>query len=184
MHSNSKKTHCNAGHLLSGSNLRVKTRNNGSRRRECITCNRQQAVARYWRDRKKGIPVPDLHTPESKKRAGRRYRRRHRASINAHRREWRKNNPEKVLTARLREKYRISLDHFKFLLEVQNNRCALCSAPLHSNLGRNGFVVDHSHQTGKVRGLLCRPCNNVLGQARDNPEVLRKAAIYVESHLD
>lgn len=42
--------------------------------------------------------------------------------------------------------------------------------------------IDHNHDTGKIRGVLCARCNHTLGHARDNPEILRALAIYLEEH--
>lgn len=42
------------------------------------------------------------------------------------------------------------------------------------------MVIDHDHATLKVRGLLCRHCNLVLGHAKDNPQLLRMLADYLE----
>ncbi|MGW5778363.1 endonuclease domain-containing protein [Streptomyces sp. NPDC003863] len=43
--------------------------------------------------------------------------------------------------------------------------------------------VDHDHRTGKVRGVLCFSCNAALGQFKDRPDVIRRAAAYVEGNL-
>lgn len=55
----------------------------------------------------------------------------------------------------------------------QNGVCAICqaAAPVH---------VDHDHETGTVRGILCFPCNAALGHLRDDPLVIRRAARYLE----
>ena len=42
--------------------------------------------------------------------------------------------------------------------------------------------IDHNHETGKVRALLCGPCNVALGGFRESPTLLRAAAEYIESH--
>ena len=63
-----------------------------------------------------------------------------------------------------------------YLFEAQNGRCAICNGTRRQRLS-----VDHCHKTGRVRGLLCRMCNGrLLTSARDNPEVLRNAANYLE----
>jgi hypothetical protein len=61
------------------------------------------------------------------------------------------------------------------MLAAQGGLCAICKvAP--------GGHVDHDHETGAVRALLCFNCNGGLGQFKDNPEVLHAAAYYVQFH--
>lgn len=57
-------------------------------------------------------------------------------------------------------------------------KCEGCGESRHSWLH-----VDHDHKTGKVRGVLCFNCNGALGQVRDNPDLLRRLATYLEKHL-
>ena len=65
----------------------------------------------------------------------------------------------------------------------QDYKCYLCGSE-GFNIGKNNhtenLAVDHDHKTGKVRKLLCHNCNRALGLFKDNAEVLRKAAQYVE----
>jgi len=70
-------------------------------------------------------------------------------------------------------KYDLTPEEFRELAEKQNGRCAICfeSAPL---------VVDHSHETGQVRGLLCGKCNSTIGYARDNITILEAAINYIK----
>lgn len=56
----------------------------------------------------------------------------------------------------------------------KNKRCAICSST------RN-LQVDHSHNLNLIRGVLCQSCNLILGLAKDNAEVLRAAADYLET---
>lgn len=79
----------------------------------------------------------------------------------------------------LREKYGIGLHQYESLFESQSGACYLCGTKQFKNL-----AVDHNHTTGKVRRLLCSPCNQALGLFKDNPEVMRKAADYVESDFE
>lgn len=70
------------------------------------------------------------------------------------------------------------------ILADQNGACKLCHRVETGT--RNGKVkalaVDHDHETGHVRGLLCEHCNTGLGKLRDDPETLRRAADYIERH--
>ena len=81
---------------------------------------------------------------------------------------------------RLSNNYGMTIDDFEVLLKRQNHRCFGCMINIDENTAR----VDHDHDTGKVRGLLCDHCNWVLGHARDNPRVLRRLMAYLDKDLD
>lgn len=70
-----------------------------------------------------------------------------------------------------------SSDYYRMLSD-QKGVCAICSLP--PPKGKR-LVIDHDHDSGEVRGLLCNNHNLLLGFAADNPEILRKAANYLES---
>ena len=55
--------------------------------------------------------------------------------------------------------------------------CMVCGLELS---GDRYTHVDHSHATGQVRGLLCKPCNNLIGFARDNIQTLKNAVEYLK----
>lgn len=87
----------------------------------------------------------------------------------------------------LLQRYGISLADWDRMFEKQGGRCAICMRHegdllARKNLSR-GFraklVVDHCHMTGKIRGLLCDECNNLLGRARDDVTVLSRAIAYL-----
>jgi hypothetical protein len=50
----------------------------------------------------------------------------------------------------------------------------------HTSFKHNPLVIDHDHTTGEVRGLLCPTCNAGLGHFKDSPELLLKAALYLQ----
>ena len=78
-------------------------------------------------------------------------------------------------TYHLTRRYGITAEESDALLEAQRGLCGICrTAP--------AAHVDHDHDTGEVRELLCFNCNGGLGQFKDDPEVLRAAADYVERH--
>lgn len=63
------------------------------------------------------------------------------------------------------------------MLAKQNHACAVCK--LTDPKGVGSWHVDHDHNTGAVRGLLCHHCNLLLGHAADDPERLRQAIHYL-----
>lgn len=76
-------------------------------------------------------------------------------------------------------KYGVTLDWYNAQIERQGGRCAICQEV---PTGERPWHVDHCHDSGIVRELLCGPCNTGLGHMRDNPAVLRAAADYLERH--
>jgi hypothetical protein len=77
-------------------------------------------------------------------------------------------------------KLRYGLEHSQWeeIRKEQNYSCMICGIE-ETALGRK-LDVDHCHDTGVVRGVLCNPCNTVLGHARDKIEVLEAAAEYLK----
>ena len=68
----------------------------------------------------------------------------------------------------------------------QKGRCAICNKPLNLNLIQNGSraCADHVHTVPpKPRGILCTNCNAMVGQAQENPNILRAAASYIEKFM-
>jgi hypothetical protein len=69
-------------------------------------------------------------------------------------------------------------------LRAQGGRCAICQEPetmdrQRANGGSISLAVDHDHETGVVRGLLCARCNRAVGLLRDNPDYCQAAAEYL-----
>jgi hypothetical protein len=80
-------------------------------------------------------------------------------------------------TYHLKRRYGITAADADAMLEAQGGLCAVCQAA-------PAVHVDHDHETGAVRALLCFNCNGGLGQFKDDPAVLRAAADYVERHRE
>jgi hypothetical protein len=81
---------------------------------------------------------------------------------------------------RLNKKFGMSLTDRDNLAKSQNYSCAICSKP--ESKCANGLYVDHDHQTGNVRALLCRECNVGLGYFSDQEDLLLKASDYLRKH--
>jgi len=103
-------------------------------------------------------------------------------------RRWRDENLDAERRRRLKREYGITPEDFTRMLGEQNGRCAICGTeikgilePLLDGL-RTGIHIDHDHATGKVRGLLCGPCNKGLGHFKDNLARMRAAIDYLEKH--
>jgi len=72
----------------------------------------------------------------------------------------------------------ITIEDYEEMLEEQNGRCSICGKH-HTEEGK-ALAVDHCHETGKVRGLLCSCCNTAIGLLQDNTDLLRNAIDYLE----
>ena len=75
--------------------------------------------------------------------------------------------------------YGIDINRYNQILESQNYACAICGSTETGGKGKKHFSVDHCHTTKKVRGLLCKSCNIMLGEAKDNTRILSKAIEYL-----
>jgi hypothetical protein len=89
-------------------------------------------------------------------------------------------NPERTRNNDLKRNYGITLQEHQEMYEEQNGVCAVCEKPGDGKWKK--LCVDHDHKTGKVRQLLCRNCNMVLGQVNDNPNLLSDMILYLQKH--
>lgn len=89
-------------------------------------------------------------------------------------------NPQKYRDKQRARYYGVTPEECETLLQAQGHRCAICRAD--QAQGRGHWHLDHDHNTKKVRGFLCKNCNNGLGFFGDNPERLEQAAAYVRRH--
>ena len=95
-------------------------------------------------------------------------------------RRQRRSEPDRYAKERgwmLNRLYGISTDEYDAMLAEQGGLCAICRGP-QTSISPN-LCVDHCHDTGKVRGLLCNGCNGGLGLLKDSPELLRNAIDYL-----
>lgn len=94
--------------------------------------------------------------------------------------DWRKRNPANAKRSdfyrRIKQAYGLTRAQYDALEADQNGRCAAC----HDKLGTgHARAVDHCHDTGRVRGLLCRHCNVALGHVRDDQRRLQSLIVYL-----
>ncbi len=100
-------------------------------------------------------------------------------------RKWRAINAEKAKDGDLKKSYGIGIKEYRSMFLEQYGVCKICGKR-EANLDRNGspisLAIDHCHETGRVRGLLCSNCNRGMGFLKDNADILRKAAEYIEEN--
>lgn len=115
-------------------------------------------------------------TDEQKRESDRRYYAANAEARKTSVREYKRDNPRKVLAYRLKQ-FGLTIEQYDALLEEQDDRCAICVSPYP---GQRNWHVDHDHNIGKVRGLLCSACNTGLGHFQDDPARMRAAIAYLE----
>lgn len=71
--------------------------------------------------------------------------------------------------------YGLTVEEYDTILAAQGGMCAICEG----SPGARRLHVDHDHETGRVRGLLCLSCNTLLGNAHDQPSILAAALEYL-----
>jgi len=97
---------------------------------------------------------------------------------------WMKLNASQLRDKQLQRDFGINIEQYQEMLIAQGGVCAICGKG-ETSLTRKGKVrglaVDHDHQTGQIRGLLCSRCNQVLGRVEDNVDILQSMIDYLEA---
>lgn len=136
------------------------------------------------------IDCPSVPSPERQKIYRKQYVKRNKDKVKAYMNNWnkenRKINPEYYANSMLKYLYGITGLQRQEMEVKQNGVCAICKKP-ESVLNRRNEVralsVDHSHVSGKVRGLLCTRCNQAIGLFKEDPETFLQAYKYLQEHL-
>lgn len=84
-----------------------------------------------------------------------------------------KSPPESIRKWDLKRKYGLAFEQYEEMYQAASGACEICRTPLPV------LHVDHDHDTGEVRGLLCRPCNQGIGHFRDDVDLLASAGLYL-----
>jgi len=133
--------------------------------RKCRTCGVEKELEEFYKSGRKGRPE-ERHT-ECKECTKARVRTNH--------------CPLRSRSNSLIRNYGITLEDYDNMYEQQDGCCAICGTTEPG--GRwNHFAVDHNHETGVVRELLCQSCNTALGLFQDSSHILRLAANYLDKH--
>jgi hypothetical protein len=142
--------------------------NRDGHRNDCIPCNAAAHRERHARN------------PEPARERAKKWNREHPESVaermEAYRRSGKKATVDRA--SHLKRTFGIAQGDYDAMLAAQGGGCAICGRPPSAKISLH---IDHDHDDGRIRGLLCFVCNNGLGQFQENPERLRKAAAYVEA---
>jgi hypothetical protein len=130
----------------------------------CPTCKEYKSLEDYWKGQYSCIPC----TKEKQKN------------------RWASRSPKKRLHQHLKYKYGVTEEKLMETLDKQENACAICREALPDLLvyenRRRGYAIDHNHNSGEFRGVLCTNCNTLLGMAKDNKDILFAAINYLEAN--
>lgn len=116
---------------------------------------------------------------DAKKEANRRWREANPEKNRAANKNWRDANADRIRENNLR-RMGFTTQLFTEMLDLQSHKCAVCSTDL-KELPTKKVHADHCHSTMTPRGVLCHCCNAGLGLFKDNPDLLRAAADYLET---
>jgi hypothetical protein len=146
---------------------------------------RQHAKAHYWANREKcleyhkrrfHIKKVDPEFREKRRQYSKQYAENNKEKLKIQRREYyQKTKEQRQAYGRMlhyKKKFGITIAERDALFAANNGLCHICS-----RVPSEG--IDHDHDTGRIRGALCDPCNLILGYAKDNPEILLLAADYL-----
>lgn len=111
------------------------------------------------------------------------YVQKNREKVYKKKKEWNKNNPNKVkkwdFEKGIKYRYGLSIDKYNEMLNDQNNKCAICNENF---THKNKPCIDHNHEDLKVRALLCRKCNALIGLSNENIIILYNSIKYLEKY--
>jgi hypothetical protein len=127
---------------------------------------RIHALNQKWREKNK----------ESHLAKAREYHHKNREEILPKKRKRWKENAALISAKRRFENYGLTPEDFDHMILERAGCCDICLQPAL-------LVVDHNHETGKVRGLLCDQCNQAIGLMRDDAERLKSAAVYLTAGM-
>lgn len=95
--------------------------------------------------------------------------------------EYRERKRKRQSELYFKNKYNLSIDDYEKIVMSQNFACLICGR--HQDELEQKLFVDHDHETGRVRGLLCSSCNSLLGYSKDNISILESAIEYLVKNL-
>lgn len=155
----------------------------------CCKCGEEKPVSEFHKDKNSS----DGYTYQCKACRNAKYKEYYHANADKMKekrestKEYRKeyyNDPERKLQYRkkyIEREFGINYEQYDQMLKEQKGVCAICGCP-ETKPNAKYLAVDHNHETGIVRGLLCNNCNRALGLLKDNKEILQSAIKYLEKY--
>jgi Recombination endonuclease VII len=143
---------------------------------------------REWRAKRKAAGLPTEYRTDEQKRARAlaglaRYHEKRREQKLEFQQRPRRGTPDHVWRNALRRNYDTTPEFIYDLYLAQRKLCCLCRQEIaEPGTGAGGVHIDHCHSSGRIRGILCQPCNHMLGLAKDSAETLLRAAAYLKEH--
>lgn len=145
----------------------------------CKDCKTEKPLDEYFND--KGFKSGKMAICKACKQAKTlAWRKDNKPKYNALAVRWRDKNPEKQHATDIKRIYGLSIERYNEMLTEQACKCKICGKQHDPSIKRGRLYVDHDHQTGEVRGLLCGACNSAIGYFQDKTEVLYKAIDYLK----
>ena len=125
--------------------------------------------------------MPEMASTEQQRAYAREYYAKNRDKLRREekvRRQGDPTHPARNRAWRLAAKYGMTPEQRLDMIEQQQNQCAICKTQFGHD--QKAIHIDHSHSTGKVRGILCAHCNTGLGKFKDSPAILAAAIEYLQ----
>lgn len=135
----------------------------------CSACDKYKPVSEFFASKKRACGIHFICKPCSY----------------LNNRTSRKKRPRPFMDRHTLKKFNITEEKYREMLDAQGSVYAICGQPetkvQHGNIRQ--LTIDHDHDTGEIRGLLCASCNLALGNFKDSPENLSNAIDYLmETH--
>jgi hypothetical protein len=152
--------------------------------RKCTQCLEIKPPDGFPRDRGRPDGRGQYCKPCAAKRSDKRRRVTHPEVFAIQRKASYRKNRDTYRRYKLKVNFGITLEQYREMFALQDGKCAICRQPEASLMGDKPMelAVDHDHETGEVRALLCGNCNKGLGNFKDSPERLLSAIDYLRSH--
>jgi hypothetical protein len=138
---------------------------------------------RYWANPQKFQDYHKKHYKKNKEKINK-YNREYAVKNKKEMRDWNKEyrmvNKTQIRATKRKKAYGLTQEQFDLMLDLCANKCQICGFEFDISGERSAFPhIDHSHKTGKVRGLLCQKCNLAIGLLKDSAEIIETAAAYI-----